>query len=653
MHRFDLHHQALQRLRDELPRLIDILNLDDAMFADLQHHLDSQLLSLLDPKLPLMVTICGGANSGKSTLFNSLLGARLSPSRGDAGSTRRILVAGNPSIVEQTRVIDGLFAPLSHPPVMANAPEDLLTPGPPLLTTHSAVPVDQVLIDTPDFDTGLDDRYLNRDVAAEVLEASHVLIYIVTNATYNNLENTRFIRRMLTEAGMRPCILVYNCSRTFTDEQAAAHLHTTADHLYGDQKDDYVLGWYRTDVSDTVATGKALMALRTVQPGDSDLNQLLHRLDPRQLREQQIQATVEAFLAQGNRVAALAHMATDELRLYTGLIRLALSEAVQQALVTIPVERIMRRMNEIWLETSPKILKVLRGVGAVVGKPARLVFGLFTDDKSRRMRKETEANRTQALESLRLNLMEAAADLRDKLLSKEMSAETTEKDPEGKALIQIVDRIHQKSQRLRIDSQVQMTVSHRGTVVLRAVTPPAALDAQKDFGSQPWPPVADRIGAEAETLLNLSSDAALDRDLNRLVSQFRKQMDFTQRSRESLFASLNILPATLSIAYILTTGDPIGGSGIHAKLHGLFGMHDLWALVSIPATAGLDETGRKNLTAMLTPVVSSWLESRAVLTRTSFEKNLTDGMVQGVEQVIEAADTLIGNIEHHFRQLEA
>ena len=231
-------------------------------------------------------------------------------------------------------------------------------------------------MDTPDFDTGSNDRYINREIARQVLEACNVLIYIVTNSTYNNLENTRFMRAILTEAGMRRCRLVYSCSRTFSDHQVMDHLNTTAENLYGQHKDDYLIGYYRTDVSDAVAAGREHMKPRPVRTGDPGLDRLLENLDPRQIREKQIQTTLTAFLQYVRQVLAASRIARDELELYQGTLKLALSHAVQQALTTVPLEKIIQRMNRIWLDTSPGYLKFFRGVGSVIGKPARLIFGL-------------------------------------------------------------------------------------------------------------------------------------------------------------------------------------------------------------------------------------------------------------------------------------
>ena len=46
------------------------------------------------------------------------------------------------------------------------------------------------------------------------------------------------------------------------------------------------------------------------------------------------------------------------------------------------------------------------------------------------------------------------------------------------------------------------------------------------------------------------------------------------------------------------------------KLEGVFGVNDLWALLSIPASAGLSEQDQKQLQQMIAPVFRLWLQRR-------------------------------------------
>jgi hypothetical protein len=77
----------------------------------------------------------------------------------------------------------------------------------------------------------------------------------------------------------------------------------------------------------------------------------------------------------------------------------------------------------------------------------------------------------------------------------------------------------------------------------------------------------------------------------------------------------------------------------------MFGMHDLWALVSIPASAGLDETGRPRLSDMLEPVVKKWVENRAFIVRRLFEGTLSSAVTRKVDETAATSEELLKRIE--------
>jgi hypothetical protein len=345
-------------------------------------------------------------------------------------------------------------------------------------------------------------------------------------------------------------------------------------------------------------------------------------------------------------VVATATTIRDEIDLYGGVLQLALAHAVQQALVSFPLKKIMLRMNDIWLETSPPHLKFFRGVGSVIGKPARMIYSMVRMVKGGDGEPAGRKAGTGAtLELIESNLLAGASELRDKILADEVIAETTAKDPEGRRLSVLVDRIRAQ----RGGAQKELPSRHisaaTGTVVLHAAAPACTRENRKEVAGRPWSTTAERIVATAPEVLNIAEDAALNRELTDLVNSFRERMNFRQKTRESFFASLNVLPATLGVAYILTTGDPVGGSGIYAKLHGLFGMHDLWALVSIPASAGIDDSGRQRLSDMLEPVVKKWVENRAHIVRQLFEETLSGGVAREVDETTATAEALLKRIE--------
>ena len=221
-------------------------------------------------------------------------------------------------------------------------------------------------------------------------------------------------------------------------------MNTTASNLYGAAQKEFLIGTYRTDTSDEVAAGQAFMDLRPIRSGEPDLMELLRRLDPRAIRERQILSTLEAFVGYVRRVMKTSKVVRGEIDLYVGTVQLALGRAVQQSLVSIPVKKILQSMNELWLQTSPPHLKFFRGVGSVIGTPARMLLSLLNLAQGDEAQKKGSFSQPiDPLEEIKSNLLGAASELRDHLLAEELMAEIVAKEPEGSRLIALVDHIRQ------------------------------------------------------------------------------------------------------------------------------------------------------------------------------------------------------------------
>ena len=91
-----------------------------------------------------------------------------------------------------------------------------------------------------------------------------MLIYIFTNANYNNRDNTDFIAQMLTGIGKRKCFLVYRVYPSFTQQEVLDHAMTVAKGIYGELADKYLLGVYRTDEDNEVAARNVFILLKLV-----------------------------------------------------------------------------------------------------------------------------------------------------------------------------------------------------------------------------------------------------------------------------------------------------------------------------------------------------------------------------------------------------
>ena len=105
---------------------------------------------------------------------------------------------------------------------------------------------------------------------------------------------------------------------------------------------------------------------------------------------------------------------------------------------------------------------------------------------------------------------------------------------------------------------------------------PALKDEQRRIRSGKWQDVLGAIMGRKDQIIHISEQ--IDDELAEIVDQFRNQMNFLASIRQTFSALLNVLPATVAVSYILTTGDPVGAAGIKVKLTGLFGLKDLYAL---------------------------------------------------------------------------
>jgi len=167
----------------------------------------------------LVVGIVGPNNAGKSALFNSLVGRDLSPSMPTGGATRRLVGALHPDLLRQLqneptlarfrlRTVDGRRA--------EQATERTGDPAEVLVASDAALPAHVMLIDTPDFDSILDD---NRIASESLLAVADLVIAVVTRHSYQNRAVVDFLEGWLAHG--RPWVLVYN--EALDRATAAAH----------------------------------------------------------------------------------------------------------------------------------------------------------------------------------------------------------------------------------------------------------------------------------------------------------------------------------------------------------------------------------------------------------------------------------------------
>ncbi|MFZ1984072.1 MAG: GTPase [Desulfatitalea sp.] len=600
---------ALQALRKDLPDLLATLKVEPtpALHA-WTHALDVKLLPKLTPDFPLVVAICGGGSAGKSTLFNSLIGRAVSPTGGRAGLNRRVLAA----VHDRLRNHPTLFASLAHifgaplQPVADSA--QLTTPGDPVYCTFSTGPANVVLLDTPDIDTGARGDYANRELARQSLESADAFIYIFTNATYNNRDNTDFISGLLTGMGTRPCCLVYRVYPSFSDAEVAEHARTVAANLYGREHARHVLGLFRADDDNRVAAGQASMQVRAITAGGKDLPGLLAGLDPTRQRHQLMRSIMADAVAQARTLHTAARRSRSDLNAYTDALEAVQRASVQQALRHFPTDRVLRRFADLWLAGDPTHIKVMRRTGQVVEWPFKLVLSAV-----RKVRAAREPAAPQAGDDLAGQL---AFDL-----------------------LQAATGLYQQT----VDARIQTPA---GLLPAPAVVHAAQQQARR----KDWRATLTHIQDQKELILSWSGQ--LESDLGTLADSLRRRMGVLDQLRQTFAALLNVIPATAAITYILHTGDPAGAVGIKVKLTGLLGLHDLYALIAIPATAGMKKADQRQLEQMLAPVAQTWLAHKLTAVQALFEAQITGAVLEAARTAGGRADELLAQVERHLAALK-
>ncbi len=168
-----------------------------------------------------VVGIVGPNNSGKSALFNALLGTSrpLSPDSPTGGFTRVLVGAVHPDDL-QTAVagLEGRFdlttlgdrGPSSEEVQAEGQPERLL------LTTDAGLPRGLILIDTPDFDSVYSG---NRRAGEALVRTADLLVVVATPHTYQNRAVIEFLGSAVGHG--RQYLVVYNQAQS--PELARAH----------------------------------------------------------------------------------------------------------------------------------------------------------------------------------------------------------------------------------------------------------------------------------------------------------------------------------------------------------------------------------------------------------------------------------------------
>jgi len=603
-------YSGLKQIRDHIVPLTEGLAVEtDGAVRALTSAIDAKLLTRFSPGFPLVVAICGGGSSGKSTLFNSLLNEHFAPSGGKAGLNRRVLFSIPAGADKTDDVIAHMARAFGTEPAPLQHQSDLLQPGAPLFVEDSSRPALPVLLDTPDFDTGSGGHYTNREVARNALEAADILVYIFTNSNYNNRDNTDFISRVLTGIGRRHCFLVYRVYPSYTAGEVEAHAMTVARNLYGDDATDHVLGIYRVDEDNQVAAGHRFMRLRPARNAAPDFLAALRSLDAHNLRSDQHAAILADTMDQTRTIRDRSGRSRDRLKLYLDAVQAVQSHCVQKALRHFPLDHVMRRFARIWSASDPAAVKFMRRAGTVVEFPLRAILGAAGWARKQISTAPPPSSAAEYFsQAFDEDLVTAVTELHQQILGPQLSVELQKGDPVAERMRQTMARMRDNEDAAKFPLPSRETTAAGETEVFNVPVHPVLKQAQQQLADREFGTLLKGILGRKDDLLAITD--SMEADLVSLADEFRNKMGVWDKVGQTFWAFLNVLPATLAVTYVLSTGDPVGAVGIKVKLAGLFGMKDLYALFAIPVTRGMKKADRKQMETMLGPIVQTWLNHK-------------------------------------------
>jgi len=638
-------YDALRQLREQIPRLADLLkigNHDEIRFW--QDIVDAKLLCRLAPDFPLVAAICGGGSSGKSTLFNSLVGGHHSPTGGTAGLNRRVLFSVPKKLAEQTDFLADLARPFRSTPQLLKQTEQLTTPGEPLYVVNQSPVNNLVVLDTPDFDTGAKGTYTNREFTRMALEAADILIYLFTNSNYNNRDNTDFIAQMLTGIGMRKCILVYRTYPSFTRQEVREHAMTVARAIYGERAEELLLGIYRADEDNRVAAGQQFMQLAPVGANDAGFSETLQSVDGPGLRLQLYGSILSDVLYRAAEIVEGAKVSRDELRLYLDALQMAQSHNVQQALKHFPMDRVMGRFAQIWAKTDPGHVKFMRRTGNVIEFPLKMLLGAAGWARDQLLPQTLQPSRSNEFaKKLDQDLATAVTKMNYQAVSPQISVSGSGRDPVSGKMAEVIDNIRAAKGLVKAQPPTAERSGQGQSLTFVVEAHPVVAPDQERMQARDFKSVLQSILAEKDNIVAITE--GMEQDLIELADHFRSRMGLWQKINQTFWAILNVLPATVAVTYVLSTGDPVSATGLKVKLAGLFGATDLYALFAIPVTTGLKGADRKRIEEMLAPVVQTWLNHKLNTVQGLFEENITGEILQSARQNLKDAGELIGAAE--------
>ena len=361
---------VLNSLKNKIVLVTSLLEIDNQLdISGWVHILEPISIPMVSADFPLIAAICGGGSSGKSTLFNALVGKKISPTGGRAGMNRKVLVAFHENFLVNSGFLTYLFEPFGCTPEPLKNSSDLIFPGPPVYITSKTLPKNLILLDTPDFDTGSGGSYTNRDLAHQALKTADLFIYIFTNSNYKNRDNTDFMAYTLAGVGKKHCFLVYRIYPSFSSREITEHAMTVAQNIYGNDAEKYVLGIYRADEDNSVAAGEKFMQLYSVPENQMTLFRTLQSMDSEKQRKKILKTILHDIVQNAENIYHSCDSYIQALKRCNDALYTGQNPDAKETSGHFPVDRIRAGLSQLWNTSEAQHIKARRKKGDFIGFP--------------------------------------------------------------------------------------------------------------------------------------------------------------------------------------------------------------------------------------------------------------------------------------------
>ncbi len=622
-------HRIVEASEKLYPLFLDDERRDFSSAVDLLTH---KVIPLLRHECPILVAVTGGGSVGKSTLFNFIAGGKYSGVKSRAGYTRRTLAAIHPSVVcDKARM--GLLFDLFKKnalPVPIKTSDEMLAPGEPLYVESPKIPEQIAVLDTPDFDTGDNSKFANRDAAEEILASSDVLVYLFTNQTYNNKDNTDFVRKAISGIGRRKVVLVYRCSTAYPDDEVMEHVDTVLRNLfpYSAAPRMEALGLYRMDESDAVVKGEADPTIRPLGEGP-DMVGLITGLDVVEARRACLRSQCAAIMAKMNDAIEKAVLRRWELVAYRDSVKVLSSHAVLGGLKNFPQGLVMEKFAECWRASQPTLVRVAHWPGR---KLTQLV-----DFFSKKRKPVKSSSSEEYKEKFLGDFKDSIAKLLSKLSQPALSVEVSSASEETQGLCDALQNL--VSQHVK---DYGFSSSGKGKAECSVPKPSLLKTALENEIRKIMSQNKDEWIGGAASIACLDTD--LVKDINDLVHDTRDKRSFWEKSKEGFWATVAMLPPIAAVTWTFCTSDPVVGTGVAAHVSALFGLGDLWATLAIPTSLGLDAANKHFLEKGLKGLYEKWFDRKRGPILKLIEENVTDRCIRDCVSLLETTEAPLSRL---------